>query len=254
MVRFSIPRRRRKASKKFRKSKTKRVGKKTSYKGSGYIKVARMTKPFVIKNTAVAGSVELKGYSGVSVNAPIILGAPEQDTNYSQNVWNIPFAATFTLQDIAGASEFTGLFDQYRIAGVMLKFKYNSNTWDGSNTSGRAQNQPVIKYDYDYDDKTLPIVNTFIERMGVKSKLLNDQRFVKIFVKPRILGVTADATTLVATTSSTLRAPWLDTSNDSIQHLGLKGYIEGMPLGSTTALSSVIQCECTYYLEFKDIQ
>lgn len=229
-----------------------RVYKKRNPKG--YFKVVRQSRPWVIRNSGVAGVAVVSGYAGTVAPLNVcVLGTPEQDTNFSQNVWNVPFSMSFNLAQALNYQEFTALFDNYRIRGVALKLKYNGNTFDGSNTAGRAQNQPVLKYVYDNDDVLPPSsVISFNEKMGIRSTIFNENRYTKLFIKPKYSVGVADAANI--TSSGVGRNMWLNCSDDSIEHFGIKGYIEGMPLGATTALTSVIQVEMKMYLEFKDVQ
>lgn len=227
--------------------------KKSGFKGQGYMKVVRQSRPWVIKNTAVAGVASVTGYSGAI--PPLLvcqLGSPEQDTNFSQNIWNVPFALQFNLAQALGFNEFTQLFDKYRLRGVQLKLKYNGNTFDGSNTAGRAQNQPVLKYVIDNDDQVPQPVQTFNEKMGIKSIMLNENRYSNIFVRPKYSVGIDNGTSIGAAGQD--RNMWINCADDTIPHFGVKGYIEGMPLGTTASLSSVLQVEMKLYLEFKDVQ
>jgi len=231
-----------------------RYAKRGAFKGKGHMALKRQTRPFVIKNTAVAGVAAVTGYSGGVAPLIVQLGSPEQDTNFSQNIWNVPFACQFQASDILGASEITALFDQYKITGVKLKLKYNGNTFDGSNSTGRAQNQPVLKYSMDYDDASPPVVTTFNERMDIKQVAFNENRYCNLWVRPKPVSAVLDSVTGISQPVLVGKAGWINCSNMNITHYGIKGYIEGMPLGTSASLSSVVQIEATYYIKLRGVQ
>lgn len=226
------------------------------YKGAGKMGLKRKTIPFVIKNSAVAGAAVVTGYAGGPVPSSSILqlGTITQDTNYSQNVYNVPFSMSFKLEDVINYSELTALFDMYRIRGVAIKLKYNGNAFDGSNSTGRAQNQPVIKWIADYDDDTAPSsINGFLDNMGVKTVLLNENRYSKMFIRPKV-APRVYQTALADGFAIGKRNQWLNSVSSGVPHYGIKGYIEGLPLGTVASLSSVLQFDTTFYMELKDVQ
>lgn len=128
----------------------------------------------------------------------------------------------FALSDLPNNSEFTNLFDEYRILKVSIMFiPYLIST----NTS--ANNPvPIFAYVVDKDDAGTPSsLNDLLQYPACKVQSVLRRASVK-FV-PRISAAVYGGP---ATTSYGSKVMWLDCSNSGVPHYGLKVHI-----GSTTA-------------------
>jgi len=134
------------------------------------------------------------------------------------------FAYAPCLNDVVGDTDFTNLFDQYKIGRVTFKFRLVTNP-DASNTqnttaSTNAANVFPLLYLYpDHDDVIAPAsVNEVRERASVKCSVLKPNSFVKYSIRP---------TTITPITSGVIRnkPQWLDINSAATPHYGLKGVL-----------------------------
>lgn len=159
----------------------------------------------------------------------------------------------FTLSDVRNSSEFTTLYDQYMITGVLCRFQLINNPDANNNlnvtTTSNAMNfYPRLYYVRDYDDVGIEATNDIRERGNAATRILRPNSEVKIFVRPSIRNnVYLDG---VTPASSPLWRQWLDCSSAGVPHYGLKFSID--MLGVTSLQDCFVRVEKTYYLKFKN--
>jgi len=165
-------------------------------------------------------------------------------------------SASFRLNDVTNPSEFTALFDRYKIVGVKLKYMYQSTT---STNSGVVSNVfPIINVAFDGDDATLPSSEVEVQQKGYcKTHLLTPTRPFKTYWTPRVDKTIYSAGALPAYTSE--RSCWIDCNSSLVEHYGLKAWITSWPfdssiLGSEQSAWGELTIQPTYYLAFKDSQ
>lgn len=141
----------------------------------------------------------------------------------------------FTLDSVAGSSDFTALYDQYRITSVDVELMPSNEGL----TSGALVIAP------DYDDATATNVNSLLQYASAKRFPVGKPIFL------HIAGPAVDATvfgTSGAAPGLNLRSPWIDCGKADVQHYGLK-------LASTvTGTSFTFQVMVRYHLEFRYIR
>lgn len=151
-------------------------------------------------------------------------------------------AFTFTLQDLPAYTEFTNLYDQFRILGVRLQMKLNVSP-DAQTAS--TSNYPVLYYVRDYDDNTAPTTTSEINQYAnLKKKVLRPNSFVNIYLKPAVLVQTYE--TSVATGYSPKWKQWIDCTDSATQYFAMKYYIDGLWSRYEVDVHS------TYYLQFRN--
>lgn len=150
------------------------------------------------------------------------------------------FAYAPCLNDVVGDTDFTNLFDQYKIGRVMFKFRLvtnpdASNTQNTTATTNAANVYPLLYLFPDHDDITAPAsINEVRERAGVKCAVLRPNSFVKYSIRP---------TTITPITSGTIRnrPQWLDVNSATTPHYGLKGML--CPQTGNVAQAYSVSCE-----------
>jgi len=157
-------------------------------------------------------------------------------------------AFVFRLSDLIQATEFTRLFDSYRLNGVKITMAPLTNSSITVNPSYK------MLMAIDLDDDTTPTANSLLQRANCKIKTVtsggsNPQVF-SAFLRPRYL------TQLYETGTSTgygqgARKQWLDTADDRIPHYGFKVVWDTDP---TLNYDVVWQFYFTYYIEFKSLR
>ena len=144
-------------------------------------------------------------------------------------------AYNFSLNDIPGYTDFTGLFDYYKITGIRIKaipyLQTDSNSVGTTNNSGN----PPIFYVVDTNDGSSPVsVNAICEYND--HKISTVWKGFDVYFKPKF----SDAT-------QAERGGWVSTNNVTLDWYGLKVAIP--PTVSITKFYIVI----TFYIRCKDL-
>lgn len=145
------------------------------------------------------------------------------------------------LTQVPGYTEFTALYDQYRIMAMKIRLSPRANSAEAGTNQGLIKMWTAI----DYDDNTpITAISDMLQRPNVK-QTKSSQEHVRYF-KPRINVPTPGIVNTIPGQSST--RGWLDCDNPSIPHYGLKVLVDQLPSGAQSWDVSV-----TYYLAFKNV-
>lgn len=147
-------------------------------------------------------------------------------------------ALQFNLSALPAYTEYTALFDQYRINKVKVTFMPRANSADVGSTAGLVKFFSVI----DYDDADAPTnLTDLLQYENLKTtRCISDHSRV---LAPRF--ATEVYQSAIATGYSARRG-WLDCDNPSIQHFGLKWCWQQLPAGAQS-----MDLKVDYYLSFK---
>lgn len=150
----------------------------------------------------------------------------------------------FTLGQLPDVSNFTGLYDEYRINKVVIKFlpKFN-NTLQGTGIAN-YMNQVHTAIDYD-DSLSLPTAQAINEITQYQShKITPGARVVTRVIVPKV----------ELTSSGAGQAPksrqWLDCDNTSVLHNGLKVVI---PPADNASSLICYDTQITVYMSFRNV-
>lgn len=162
----------------------------------------------------------------------------------------------FQLLDLPGLTDFSALFDTYKITGVMLQFKLMDNPDSSGNINdvgGFQKNNffPTIWYVQDDDDNnnmTLPQIKEF-ER--VKHRVLYPNRETNIMLRPSVLQQLYRSSTTTGYGTGK-RNQWLDMAQTDIPHYGFKCVIDFE--GLTPAGTFKIKVNAKYYFSCKSVR
>jgi len=150
----------------------------------------------------------------------------------------------FRLSDLPSTTEFTNLFDQYRIVMVEAEYVFSTHI-----LASQAR-YPRIAFAVDYSDSTNP---------GSESEVLQYQNaeafqfgqvkhtFKRVF-KPRAALAAYQGTFTGYGTASPNQ--WFDTNNSSIEYYGTKEWINNY--NTVLATGAVLNVYHRYHLEFKN--
>lgn len=148
---------------------------------------------------------------------------------------------TFTLSSCPSYTQYTALFDQYRILGV--RYEYISKGVTPSTTLGDFI--PMIHTVVDYDDSTpFASLQECMDDRRVKSKQFAYGQKHTVFVRPR---TSFDAGN-VANSAIAKWGLWLDCDTPQVLHYGLKTVFSGL-IGTNITVS--YDLKETWYLEFR---
>lgn len=154
-------------------------------------------------------------------------------------------AYIFKLSSVVDSSDFTNLYDKYKILGVKLRIIMQSNTANVGGTSVL----PVISYCSDHDDAAIPSsLYQITTKAAYKTKVLG-RSYIDVYIK---------AKPAVAMYQGTFSGygitgqPWCNSANPDIQHYGFKFWVNNfyMPSGGMNQ----IEIQPTYYLALKESQ
>lgn len=135
-----------------------------------------------------------------------------------------------SFSDLISATEFSNLFDQYRITKVTysIQMTTNPNSIQVTNASGngindtRIQNTnwyPKVWYVVDHDGGTTETISTIKERQGVRCRILQPNREIRVSFRPKCRTLT------YSTSSATGYAPKnikIDMTDTNVEHYGLQ--------------------------------
>lgn len=131
----------------------------------------------------------------------------------------------FRISNIPNVTEFSVLFDHYRIWKAELRFVPFNNNAEVANTSIL----PEMKYYVDTDDYNAPsTLNEILERQDVKSVYLDKIRTITLYPKCANEVFRTGVTTAYSTP---IRNPWIDFAATDVEHYGFKWYVPNLTAG-----------------------
>jgi len=143
-------------------------------------------------------------------------------------------AYTFTLTNLPGYTEFTALFDQYRLLKVMMQFIPATNVLTASAT---PLAHPVAVTAIDYDDGNTPTTTDELREFET-CKIVQPFKVHYVNVIPRIAAAVYSG----AFTSFSNTKMWIDSASPTVQHYGVKFIAD-----ASTAVQ-IWHVECCYYV------
>lgn len=156
----------------------------------------------------------------------------------------------FKLNDLPNFTEFTTLFDAYRIRGVKLDFVpiYNSHEINEGPAASPFDRlgMPIMTYARDYDDSTAPATEDAILQYSTNSCLVLSNKKSVYISHPRV-ATTVYRPGITAAYAEAKKNLWLDCANPDVPHYGLKYYV---PIENLSKILYV-RVYATYFLEFK---
>lgn len=166
---------------------------------------------------------------------------------------------TFMLSNVQNYTEFTNLFDQYKITKVEVLLKLHTNTFfqlatDGTTAINAPVAFPTIYMYNDHDDADTPTLVDMRQRQKVVRRVLRPNSVVKWSVRPSILNQ------LYRTALTTGYAPkfnqFIDCSATDVPHYGWKYYLDydgyTTPSGGGYGQDIHVNVELKYHFECKD--
>lgn len=173
----------------------------------------------------------------------MVQGATGSPTSYN---------LAFRLSDVPGYTDFTNMYDQYRLRAVKLNLLPIGNV-SSSNTTGSptgpAGNYAIRCFSaFDSNHDSIGITGaTAVQQIQEyqNSKWTPYNRIHKRYFKPKVVFATTAGGTAAANMAG--KQPWLQCANPSANHYGLPVVIDdsGWPAGSL-----LYKIEATYYMQF----
>ena len=156
---------------------------------------------------------------------------------------------SFALNDVFTASDFTGLFDHYRINCVVCKFVLDFAQIVTSNTDPSANNLfvPQFHYAIDNNDNNTATVAALVDYEGYHSTRFTRPISVKIYPKPSVALYNNPTTTGYGTPKG---KQWVDIGSPNIPHYGIKYCIDNY----YTSQIVRFKVRRTYYFSVKSMK
>lgn len=123
----------------------------------------------------------------------------------------------FHLSELSQAGTFTGLFDFYRIDGILIKFIPRQTV----NTDGAYSGEFYIAPDYD-DDNAFGNEDEAKRKQGVRVVYSVRNRPIKMFIRPRASMLVYNGIVTTSAYSQARRGIWIDSTNAGVPHYGVK--------------------------------
>ena len=146
----------------------------------------------------------------------------------------------FSLNDLPNVTEFTSLFDMYKINAIKISFIPQMT----ENISATSANNPYANTRFfsaiDYNDSSTPTTIDELRQYSTCKYTPILKTHTRMIYKPKILD-----------SSSYSVSPWMSTASPSANYFGLKVGVE--PTQSTVTTSFEYKIEAKFYMSFKNV-
>lgn len=152
------------------------------------------------------------------------------------------------LSVVPNYTEFTNLFDQYRINGIKIQLIPRGNSSDiGTSSASPPTGQSVGVFSIiDYDD--INVLTSFTQAVQYQNlKMTRSHQIHSRYFKPRIANSVYNGAAGVVNAGSV--RGWIDCDNPSVPHMGVK-----MVLQQSPNLAQTFDLKIDYYLAFKNVR
>lgn len=156
-------------------------------------------------------------------------------------------AGYYSLGGVPNSTEFSTLFDQYKICGIKQKFQLDRNS---GNIGEAYDSLPNIYLVNDFDDGTpLSSENDYLQYESLKTWRMDKPK--SIFFRPRITSnVYAGA---ITSGYSSDKSRWIDMTNVNVEHYGCKWMLD--PVNTVIdSQAAVLKVFTTYYIACKNVR
>jgi len=166
----------------------------------------------------------------------------------------------FTLDQIAGFSEFVAMYDQYKLMKVVLNIQLVNNPdslqYPGAPTLlGNGQPTcwyPKFWYIRDYDGGGSDTMTQIKERQGAKFFVLQPNRTKSIVIRPM---ATVQTYRTATSTGYSPKRLWIDIANGTdVPHYGLNYIVDALGQDPENAYPFVIRVERKFYFACKGVR
>jgi len=167
-------------------------------------------------------------------------------------------AFEFKFSDLLGSGEFTALFDRYKIDRCVTTFQLVNNPNssvklnDATNIHNTSNFYPKMWYIHDYDDAVAEAIVVLKERVGVKCRILQPNKTIKITTKPAV-SIQTYRTALTAGYGPKWNQ-WIDCAQTDVPHYGLKVAFDCNAQDPVDTQPFRVRIENKYYFTLKDVR
>lgn len=168
-----------------------------------------------------------------------------------------------TLSSLNNVTDFTSLYDFYRINAVKFEWIPKFDSFSGNDTTDTTLpgstnvGQPFVSLCMDNKAQTLPFgvygsatYNAFLEQGRIK--FVRNSRLP--FSQYNRCVIIDNPNTNSTVTNNYVRSKWLPTSSTGVSHFIGQIYINDTNFSTTAFTSQVYDCIATFYMQFKGIR
>jgi len=210
------------------------------------------TVPFVGNDrvTGLRGSLTQHSYSRYGLASTITLTNIEDSTGFS-----------FAFNDVINSSEFSALYDRYRLDRVVVKLQlitnvnatwYNNAASAGSNLPNGLNWFPKVWSVIDHDDNNAETIAQIKERSGCKCRILEPNKTLVYNIKPAIAAM------MYKTATTTGYGPkwgqWIDMQDVGVPHYGLKLAFDMQGVDPVSTDGFKVNVEKQFFFTCKDVR
>lgn len=167
----------------------------------------------------------------------------------------------FKFEDLLGYSEFTALFDSYRIDKVvmMIQLVSNPDAFGPTNTSTPGQNAtanfyPKWWYIRDYDGGGADSLAAIKERQGVKCFVLRPNVIKRIVIRPKVLIQAYYSSVSAGYLQQKGKSMFVDMANTAVPHYGLNSVVDCNGIDPVDTYPFKIRYEFKFFFTCKDVR
>jgi hypothetical protein len=193
--------------------------------------------------TMVPGSTGAFGFQGLGTNSV-------QMTFSLKNLY-INFGASVGVVQMPNYTDFTSLFEQYRITNVELQLFFNRNS-DSTATGGATL--PLVAFVKDYVNATpLTALSDALQYQNVELKQFGNTRgespAVKLSLKPRVAVEVNDYGVFPAAVAA--ENQWYDSHYPDLPFYAVKGWYDNQTVGAGGASVGTVSLYAKVTYEFR---
>lgn len=213
-----------------------------------------LTRPISAPTLIKRFSVRTQVYSNLSTTLTVsgndngfALGTPFLDP--VAGYYGVGFSHFFKLSSLPNYTEFTNLFDRYKICKVVWTIMFQNNTAPMNGSSVL----PILHVASDDDDANTPTALTELQqRSNCKRRVLGNTVMFKYTTRPKFASSVYNSNVPGFTTAYAVKSGYLNSDYYDAPHYGIKGMINNLYLTSGNSMSLTI--EPVYYLALRDVK
>lgn len=182
--------------------------------------------------------------SYVNNDSGFALGTQFNDT--ITGTYGVGFSHIFRLSQMPGYTDFTSLFDKYKICKIVytIMFQCNQAPINGSSVL------PILHLVSDDDDNTIPSgLGELQQRSGCKRRVLGNTVVFKYTFRPKVASAVYNTP---VSTAYAIKGGYINSDYSDVPHYGIKGLINNLMM--TTNNSIGITIEPKYYLALREVK
>ena len=244
-----------------RRKNMKRVRRKGLVRKSGLIASKAQMKHynynFRLSPQAITSSQTVVGSVGVNANSSVlpIANAASNFAVYSGSlgiaqVADWAAACSHRISDINNITNFTSMYDSYRLNSVTVTLEYLSNS-AGVNSGSLL---PTFYMYWDADDATIPPnLRTILGKVGSKRWQPTSSRLTKKFTfKPQqSVAIEGDAAGVPTVAVTPGKSQWTDCTSPRVPHYAFKLYCQDWLATGEAAAVNCVRIHYTYNVSFR---